>query len=603
MSKLSKHNRYQKSKPAPTTLPALGALVAKALPAIKGVIAKGGKGGGVKDIISNFSNKQKNNQETTEQKDFYADQGEADFSHLSSAQPPFAMRSPFKKKPDSNDAVTVSSSVKGVQVNNTGKYDAVGGTPQSFVAGSSGDPLNGKSNTEAGAVSATGEVNGLEITTTETETSSAQIEKDSQVNAKTGNVVPNPKKDQSNPNNSKAAIEESKSSKKPVIGNETRYGDMHNKHYWKMNKKGKWVKKNDGLWVKDRPKEKEGEIRHTNPFNDKPKTEKPDVKGGVKANLNKKSDTPTSTTTASGYLKYDNARYQEGFNKDKKWFPGLNNAVADREDARKKGDKTAEAHMQSVIDKLRSESQLNKTQNNAKDKKSEYQGEFDKDRNQVSSRKGDPGNKTNVHKVSGNTNMVTTKPGADMSGADKTETIKNSNGTFEVTKDKNNIVTNFKTLSQGAKTKSDSGIVSGSGVSSTKENKSNAKPSKSKNSKTKLNFSSKNTPEQNFDKAFLQQGDITTQQLNKMMNGENIKITGKSGTSYVQAGTQTETKSSSPNPKKSTKRKVEKPIKKENKKKVKNSKPSKNSKLKFKKSGGKKGSGIIKSGKNPLFKS
>ena len=51
--------------------------------------------------------------------------------------------------------------------------------------------------------------------------------------------------------------------------------------------------------------------------------------------------------------------------------------------------------------------------------------------------------------------------------------------------------------------------------------------------KSKPSNSSKNTPEQNFAKAFYQ-GDIDTQQINKIMSGETNKITGKSGTRYVQ---------------------------------------------------------------------
>ena len=605
MSKLSKHNRYQKGKPAPAkALPALGALVAKALPAIKGAIAKGGagkaaaSGGGkgevVKNLISKFSNKQKNTQENTEQKDFYADQSGGDFSHLSSMQAPFAMRSPFKKKGD--DSVTVASSVKGVNNTNIGKYDSVGGTPQSFVAGSSSDPLSGKPNTAAGAVSATGKVNGMEISTTETETSSAQIEKDSKVNPSTGNVDPNPSKSQSNPNTSKAAIEQSESSKKPVIGNETRYGDMHNKHYWKKNKKGKWTKKNDNLWVRDRPDEKEGEITHTNPFN-KPKAEKPNVKGGVKNDLNKKTNLPTE-------MSYRPADSFGDPNAKTKWSKaGLNEMQKYAKASKLEGDEAGYKHYTSLINNTRLEQGLNKTRKtdvssssslgNGPDKKNASLHANRSVSSKINSNiKGNTSNVKDIkmQDVNAAENKLANagKPGADMSGAGKKEAIKNSNGTFEVTKDNNNIVTNFKTISTGAKTKSSSGIVSGSGVSSTKT----AKPSKSKNSKTKLKLSSKNTPEQNFAIAS-STGDINTQQMNKMMNGENVKITGKSGTSYVQAGT----KSSSTNPKKSTKRKVEKPIKKENKLKT------KSQKSKTKKSRGKKGTGLIKNKKNPLFKS
>ena len=42
----------------------------------------------------------------------------------------------------------------------------------------------------------------------------------------------------------------------------------------------------------------------------------------------------------------------------------------------------------------------------------------------------------------------------------------------------------------------------------------------------------KSTPEQNFNKAF-SSGDISTQQINKMMSGETNTATGKSGTTYV----------------------------------------------------------------------
>ena len=55
---------------------------------------------------------------------------------------------------------------------------------------------------------------------------------------------------------------------------------------------------------------------------------------------------------------------------------------------------------------------------------------------------------------------------------------------------------------------------------------------KSKRS-TKNRSGSSTTPEQNFAKAYYQ-GDINTQQMNKVMSGETNRITGKSGTNYIQ---------------------------------------------------------------------
>jgi len=52
-------------------------------------------------------------------------------------------------------------------------------------------------------------------------------------------------------------------------------------------------------------------------------------------------------------------------------------------------------------------------------------------------------------------------------------------------------------------------------------------------SSAKKTSGSKTTPEQNFAQAFYT-GDINTQQMNKMMSGKTNKITGKSGTNYVQ---------------------------------------------------------------------
>lgn len=434
MSKLSKHNRYQKGKPAPVkALPAIGAIVAKVAPVVKGLVAKGGasgaaSGGGkgevVKNLIQKFSNKRKSNtDETAQEKDYYADQSGGDFSHLNSMAP-FAMNSPFKKKPGSNnDAVSVTSSVKGVSNQQTGTYD-VEARDITLVAGSSGDPLAGKGNTAEDAISASGEIDGTKITTTETPTSLAQ-QKNNQttVNPSTGNVVSNNFKPSSNPNTAEAAINESSGSKKPVIGNETRLGSMHNKHYWERNKRGDYVKRNDNLWVRERPDEGgPKEVRYTNPFNDKPAAKpdpkpaaKPDPKPAVKPSntttavapdLNKKKSDKDPTT--QGYLKISSSRYQEGFNKGQKWFPGLNNAVKDREEYRKKGDKAGEAHTQAIIDKLRASSELNKTQNNDPNKKSQYTGEFSKGGTQINSRKGDSGNKLSIHKfpASGNTNIV-----------------------------------------------------------------------------------------------------------------------------------------------------------------------------------------------------
>jgi hypothetical protein len=59
------------------------------------------------------------------------------------------------------------------------------------------------------------------------------------------------------------------------------------------------------------------------------------------------------------------------------------------------------------------------------------------------------------------------------------------------------------------------------------DKKSNPKSSNKKTS------GSKTTPEQNFAKAYYQ-GDINTQQMNKIMSGETNRATGKSGTRYVQ---------------------------------------------------------------------
>jgi hypothetical protein len=294
MSKLSKHNRYQKSKPAPTkALPALGVIAAKLGPAIKTFAVNNPEttkktGGFIKDLLNKNKNKNSNNQEEVAvEQDFYSEKSGGDFSHLS-AQAPFAMTSPFKKTKPDKDNVTVTSSVKGVSNQQTGNYD-VENRDITLVAGSSNDPLNGQPNTEAGAVSATGEIDGMKITTTESETSLAQAEegKNSKVNPSSGNVVPNPSKSSGNPYTAENAIKKSEGSSEPVIGNETRYGNMHNKHYWKNANAGKkykfgpkkgedkpekWNKKNDNLWVRERPDEKEGEIRHTNPFTNKKTT-------------------------------------------------------------------------------------------------------------------------------------------------------------------------------------------------------------------------------------------------------------------------------------------------------------------------------------------
>jgi hypothetical protein len=563
MSKLSKRNRYQKSKPAPTkALPALAVAIPKVAAAVGKFAASNPEatkkaGGFIKNLLNKKNKNSNNQQEVAEEKNYYADKSGGDFSHLSQ-NAPFAMNSPFKKKPGSDDAVSVTSSVKGVSNQQTGNYD-VEARDINITAGSSSDPLVGKPNTAAGAESATQEIDFSKVTTSgvddATDPNKTVIKPDGTTTT--------------NPNSSKAAIEQSKGKSNVGpggIGTDSYYGSLHNKPYWVnkgVDKAGniKWRKKNDGMIVKPRPDEVDGKITHTNPFakpDAKPADSKPTTKPApVAPDSNKKTNQPTSINKTSGYLKYDNARYQEGFNKDKKWFPGLNNAVEDRAEAREQGDKVREAHLQAIIDKLRAESELNKTQNNAKENKSEYVGEFDKDGNQVSSRKGDAGNKTNVHKVSGNTNMV--------------------------------LASSVKPA--GVKAKSGSGIVSGSGVSSTKA--SNVKSNELMATKGANIAHTKRVAKE----AGL--GDITATK-----DAINVKD------SATKSKAQNINEAPSSKPSKSTKKKVEKPIIKENKKKEKLAKKSKtktgrskNSKLKFKKAGGKRGSGIVKANKNPLFKS
>lgn len=560
MSKLSKHNRYQKGKPAPVkALPAIGAIVAKVAPVVKGLVAKGsasgaasggGKGEVVKNLIKNFSNKRKSNtEETAQEKDYYADQSGGDFSHLNSMAP-FAMNSPFKKKPGSNnDAVSVTSSVKGVSNQQTGTYD-VEARDITLVAGSSGDPLAGKGNTAEDAISASGEIDGTKITTTETPTSLAQ-QKNNQttVNPSTGNVVSNNSKPSSNPNTAEAAINESSGSKKPVIGNETRLGSMHNKHYWEKNKRGKYVKRNDNLWVRERPKEGgPTEVTYTNPFNEKPAA-KPDVKGGVKADLNKKANIPTDMSYRPAES-FGNPSAKTAWSK-----AGLNEMQEYAKASKKEGDEAGYKHYTNIINNTRLDLGLNKTRKTDVSSSSALGNSADLKNASLHTNRSKPlsGSAKPSSSIKGNTSNKAT--------SGKPEIITNKNGTFRRVKGADNVVTSFEKISP---------------------------PDTSK----KLNVQSKLSK------------DLGTTSTTNITSGQGAQFdTNKKrdivGSSSVKAETKSSTYSSPKQTGGKAVKKVKKDIFKENKKSDKQNKRNKSPKTKNNRRRG--GNGLVKAGKNPLF--
>ncbi len=475
MSKLSKKNR-QVRKQAPTkAVGAIAAVGAKVLPAIAKFAASNPEatkkaGGLIKNMIAKKNNKEE-----------VAQSGSADPKINSSSgsfgayQPLAAPMSPFAK----------ITNIDAKALN----HDVVGSNMK--VSGSLSDPTRNVPNTAVGAVTATKQnsavIDGTTYTTSESTAS---------VNPSTGNMSKPPAsnsnkskptsdgKSTSNPNNAKNAVESSKSTSDGVntkfnpnlIGKDTQYGINH-KPYWedvsKDPNKPKWKKRNI-IIVRD----VEGEIKkgkkisRTNPFGkpeakpaNNPPPKSTNNPAPVKPDLNKK--TSNTDPGAQGYLKISNPLFQEGYNNKGKWFPGLNNAVNKRTEMREKGDEVGEAHYQAIIDKLRSATDLNKTQNNSKQKKSEYLGEFDQSGVQVSSRKGDAGNTKSIHKThsGGNTNIVSSKTSnntkavkpsissnvkgntSNVKDVNKPEIITNKNGTFRRVKGADNVVTSFEKIS------------------------------------------------------------------------------------------------------------------------------------------------------------
>jgi len=444
MSKLSKKNR-QVRKQAPTkAVGAIAAVGAKVLPAIAKFAASNPEatkkaGGFLKNMIANRKNKNQSNDVASE---------ESKSTNINSSSGPFGAYQPLAA-PMSPVAKIANIDAKALN------HDVVGSNMK--ISGSSSDPTKNVPNTAAGAVAATKQnsavIDGTTYTTSESTAAG--------VNSTTGNMSKpqasndnkskptSGSKSTSNPNTADEAIKSSKSTNDGIntkfnpnlIGGDTQYGRNH-KPYWedvsKDPNKPKWKKRNI-IIVKD----VEGEIKkgkkisRTNPFN-KPKAEKPVVTGGVKADLNKKSDIPTE-------MSYKPAEAFANPNADTKWSRlGLNEMQAAATASLNEGDEAGYKHFTNIINNTRLKHGLNNTRKTNVNSSSALGNGPDMKNAALHTDRSKPlsGSGKIDSNVKGNTS---TKSNKAPSG--KPEIITNKNGTFRRVKDANNVVTSFEKIS------------------------------------------------------------------------------------------------------------------------------------------------------------